>query len=166
MKKYINFDKMFNDNDYVSDEDQEIIDHEVKLIENLLEPRESNNFVAEVRAQAKVYPNQQAIVQAVDVCIKKNILKDFLLENKKEVVDMVFFEYDAEAEKRVIYKDGKEDGEVKGMIRLCKKFNMSKDDTIRELETELSLPAQSANDYYEKFSKELENNFSEAQKII
>ena len=54
-----------------------------------------------------MYPNQQAIVQAVDVCIKKNIFKDFLLKNKKEVVDMVFFEYDAEAEKRVIYKDGR-----------------------------------------------------------
>ena len=56
-------------------------------------------FVAEVREQAKVYPNRQAIVQAVDVCIKKDILKEFLLENKKEVIDMVFFEYDAEAEK-------------------------------------------------------------------
>ena len=30
-------------------------------------------FVAEVREQAKVYPNRQAIVQAVDVCIKKDI---------------------------------------------------------------------------------------------
>lgn len=79
-----------------------------------------------------------------------------MLENKKEVIDMVFFEYDAEAEKRVIYKDGVGDGEVKGMIRLCKKFNMSKEDTIQELEAELSISTQSAIDYYEKYSKELE----------
>ena len=40
MKKYINFDEMFKDNDYVSDEDQEIINLEVKLIENLIELRD------------------------------------------------------------------------------------------------------------------------------
>ena len=64
--------------------------------------KEYAQFVAEVRKQAKVYPNRQAIVQAVDVCIRRDILKESLLENKKEVIDMVFFEYDAEAEKRVI----------------------------------------------------------------
>ena len=55
--------------------------------------KEYAQFVAEVRKQAKVYPNRQAIVQAVDVCIKKDILKEFLLENKKEVIDMVFYDY-------------------------------------------------------------------------
>lgn len=31
-EKYKNFDEMFNDNDYVSEEDREIINLEVKLI--------------------------------------------------------------------------------------------------------------------------------------
>ena len=48
---------------------------------------------------------------------------------------MNFFEYDAEAEKRVIYKDGVEEGRAQEIVRLRKKFNMSKEDTIRELET-------------------------------
>lgn len=43
---------------------------------------------------------------------------------------MVFFEYDAEAEKRVIYKDGKEDGKEEGkaeeIVRLCKKISCIK----------------------------------------
>ena len=52
------------------------------------------------------------------------------------------------------------------MIRLCKKFNMSKEDTIQELEAELSISTQSAINYYEKFSRELENEFSKAQKIM
>ena len=119
-------------------------------------------FVAEVRKQAKVYPNRQAIVQAVDVCIKKDILKEFLLENKKEVIDMVFFEYDAEAEKRVIYKDGR----AEEIVRLCKKFHVSKEDTIRELETELSISTQAAIDYYDIFSKELEKKSLDDQKIL
>lgn len=79
---------------------------------------------------------------------------------------MVFFEYDAEAEKRVIYKDGVEDGEVKGMIRLCKKFNMSKEDTIQELEAELSISTQAAMDYYDNFSKELEKKSLDNQKAL
>lgn len=119
-------------------------------------------FVAEVRKQAKVYPNRQAIVQAVDVCIKKDILKEFLLENKKEVIDMVFFEYDAEAEKRVIYKDGR----AEEIVRLCKKFHVSKEDTIRELETELSISTQTAMDYYDIFSKELEKKSLDDQKAL
>ena len=119
-------------------------------------------FVAEVRKQAKVYPNRQAIVQAVDVCIKKDILKEFLLENKKEVIDLVFFEYDAEAEKRVIYKDGR----AEEIVRLCKKFHVSKEDTIRELETELSISTQAAMDYYDIFSKELEKKSLDDQKAL
>ena len=38
---------------------------------------------------------------------------------------MVFFEYDAEAEKRVIYKDGVEEGRAKEIVRSCKDFNLS-----------------------------------------
>ena len=124
--------------------------------------KEYAQFVAEVRKQAKVYPNRQAIVQAVDVCIKKDILKEFLLENKKEVIDMVFFEYDAEAEKRVIYKDGR----AEEIVRLCKKFHVSKEDTIRELETELSISTQAALDYYDNFSKELERKSLDDQRVL
>ena len=66
---------------------------------------------------------------------------------------MVFFEYDAEAEKRVIYKDGKIEGKAEEIVRLCKKFHVSKEDTIHELETELSISTQAAMDYYDNFSK-------------
>ena len=128
--------------------------------------KEYAQFVAEVRKQAKVYPNRQAIVQAVDVCIRRDILKEFLLENKKEVIDMVFFEYDAEAEKRVIYKDGKIEGKAEEIVRLCKKFHVSKEDTIRELETELSISTQAAMDYYDNFSKELEGKSLDDQKAL
>lgn len=79
---------------------------------------------------------------------------------------MVFFEYDAEAEKRVIYKDGKEEGKAEEIVRLCKKFHVSKEDTIQELEAELSISTQSAIDYYEKFSKELEMGSMDGRKTL
>lgn len=79
---------------------------------------------------------------------------------------MNFFEYDAEAEKRVIYKDGVEEGRAQEIVRLRKKFNMSKEDTIRELETALCIHPQTALDYYEKFSKELEKKSLDNQKVL
>ena len=83
---------------------------------------------------------------------------------------MNFFEYDAEAEKRVIYKDGKFEGKIEGkaeeIVRLCKKFHVSKEDTIRELETELSISRQAAMDYYDNFSKELERKSLDGQKVL
>ena len=44
MKKYTNFDEMFNDNDYVSEEDREIINLEVKLIGKMIEAREKQGL--------------------------------------------------------------------------------------------------------------------------
>lgn len=83
---------------------------------------------------------------------------------------MNFFEYDAEAEKKVIYKDGKFEGKIEGkaeeIVRLCKKFHVSKEDTIRELETELSISRQAAMDYYDIFSKELEKKSLDGQKVL
>ena len=79
---------------------------------------------------------------------------------------MVFFEYDAEAEKRVIYKDGVEEGRAKEIVRSCKDFNLSKEDAIHKLETLLSIPTQSAIDYYEKFSKEFEKKSLDDQKAL
>lgn len=79
---------------------------------------------------------------------------------------MNFFEYDAEAEKRVIYKDGVEEGRAQEIVRLRKKFNMSKEDTILELETALCIHPQTALDYYEKFSKELEMGAMDGRKAL
>ena len=79
---------------------------------------------------------------------------------------MVFFEYDAEAEKRVIYRDGVEEGRAISIVQLCKTFGMSKEDIIQKLENDLSIPPKAAIDYYEKYSKEFENEFSKAQKIM
>lgn len=43
-EKYKNFDEMFNDNDYVSEEDREIINLEVKLIGKMIEAREKQGL--------------------------------------------------------------------------------------------------------------------------
>lgn len=57
---------------------------------------------------------EDAVERAVTECIKENILKDFLIENRAEVIAMSIFEFDEEREMKLIreeeYKSGLEDG--------------------------------------------------------
>ena len=63
-------------------------------------------------------PIDEAVGKAVDECIRQDILREFLLRNKAEVVRMSIYEYDEEATRRAIrdtaYERGVEDGEAKG----------------------------------------------------
>ena len=56
---------------------------------------------------------QTALNQAVDSCIEKGILKEFLLKNRAEVLGLLLEEFDAEKYERTIRSEGREEGEVK-----------------------------------------------------
>ena len=51
------------------------------------------------RRYAKEFELIDAIEQAVDECIQRNILSEFLRKKKAEVIAMSIFEYDKEEEK-------------------------------------------------------------------
>ena len=55
-----------------------------------------------------------AIATAIESCIKQDVLQTFLTENYKEVVKMLNYEYDADAEKRVLKQEGLQEGLRKG----------------------------------------------------
>lgn len=57
-------------------------------------------YVATVRYYTKDFSIEEAVPRAVDECIEKGILKDFLLRKKAEVVAMSIFEYNEEEELR------------------------------------------------------------------
>ena len=59
----------------------------------------------------------EAVKKAVDDCIKENILRDFLLKNKAEMIQMSIFEYDEEKHKKFLRQEGFEDGLTQGMER-------------------------------------------------
>lgn len=67
-------------------------------------------YVSIVRKYQETQPLEDAVGHAVDHCIKHNILKDFLLANKAEVVRMTLYEYDEELHKQTIRKESYEDG--------------------------------------------------------
>lgn len=60
---------------------------------------------------------EQAVASAVDTCIAENILKDFLLEQKAEVIAMSIYEYNEEYVKKTLHEDGYEEGKIDGITK-------------------------------------------------
>jgi len=71
-------------------------------------------FVAEIRKRLEYMSFQEAVVQAVDICIEKNVLREFLLEQKAEVIAMSIYEYNEEYVRKVLMEDGEERGYTRG----------------------------------------------------
>lgn len=89
-----------------------------ELMERCRTLKEYSQYVALVREFAKTEPIGEAVDHAVTQCIKNGILKQFLQQQRAEVVAMSIFEYDEEEEKRKLreaeYAYGKEEGTRQG----------------------------------------------------
>lgn len=72
-------------------------------------------FVEKIRVNQKTMPLTEAVTQAVNDCIKENILADFLKKNKAEVVSMSLFEYDEKKHERTMMEIGREEGHAEGL---------------------------------------------------
>ena len=97
--------------------------HNRELMEKCQILRDYSEFTALVRKYAKVLSLNQAVERAVDECIAKGILGDFLRKNKEEVCHMCIYEYDEERhmrQEREYFMEkglakGKAEGRVEGM---------------------------------------------------
>lgn len=56
----------------------------------------------------------KAVGNAVTECIRQDILKDFLVTQRNEVVAMSIYEYNEEYAMRVTYEDGENAGYIRG----------------------------------------------------
>lgn len=72
-------------------------------------------FVDLTREYQKIYPLQEAINMAVEECIRKGILADFLIKNKSEVISMSIFEYNEKLHEQTLREEGEEIGRKKGI---------------------------------------------------
>ena len=70
-------------------------------------------YVEIVRKNAKAMSLDVAVQNAVDECIQKGILEDFLRANRAEVIAMSIFEYDKEEEEQKLQKTYEAIGEKK-----------------------------------------------------
>jgi len=102
-----------------------------------------SQFIAEIRNnQSSGMTRDKAIEAAIDSCIKKGILTEFLKENYLEVAKMLNWEYNAETERRVLFNEakaeGKAEGKVEGAELLASLINegMSVEDALKTLKSE------------------------------
>ena len=65
-----------------------------KLLEQCQTLKEYAIYVKKVRTYAKSMKVEEAVDRAVTECINEGILREFLLQNRKEAVEMSIFEYD------------------------------------------------------------------------
>lgn len=72
-------------------------------------------------------PLTEAVTQAVNDCIKENILADFLKKNKAEVVSMSLFEYDEKKHEQTMIEIGREEGDIRRLsLQIIKKILKNK----------------------------------------
>ena len=71
-------------------------------------------FVATVRKYLEDMDLTEAVNTAVEECIRADILKEFLMEHKAEVVAMSIYEYNEEYVRKSLFEDGMETGYSKG----------------------------------------------------
>ena len=71
-------------------------------------------FVAEIRKNLETMELQQAVELAVEECIRQDILKEFLTEQRVEVIAMSIYEYNEEYVRQSLFEDGEKSGYNKG----------------------------------------------------
>lgn len=90
--------------------------------------REYSQFVDTVR---KYSHEKNAIKKAIDECIKKGILADYLERKRSEVTNMLIAEYsyeeDIQVKQQEAREDGKKEGKKEGLLLFGKIFRIAKD---------------------------------------
>lgn len=80
--------------------------------------KEYAQYVEMVRKYAEKLHFREAVEKAVDECIKRGILRDFLIKNRAEAIEMCIFEFDEEKylemEREYAYRDGFKEGRKEG----------------------------------------------------
>ena len=71
-------------------------------------------FVAEVRKNLETMELHLAVELAVEECIRKDILKEFLQAQRDEVIAMSIYEYNEEYVRQSFFEDGEKAGYGKG----------------------------------------------------
>ena len=101
--------------------------HNRALMEKCRRLKEYAVFVNTVRENLKrPLPLREAVSSAVDTCIEDNVLRDILLEQKAEVIQMVLETFDQEKYEKAMHQEGYEDGYQDGRTDLLRELVQKK----------------------------------------
>ena len=87
-----------------------------ELKEMCPELKQYMQYIDKVRKYSEEMELKDAVIKAVEECIRENILRDFLMEQKAEVVRMSIYEFDEEREMAIIRADERELGREEGRL--------------------------------------------------
>ena len=91
--------------------------HNRELMEQCQILKQYAQYVARVRSYTATMQLEEAVDRAVNECIQENILKEFLVKNKAEVITVSIFEYNKEEEEKKLRKAEFDYGLELGMER-------------------------------------------------
>ena len=92
-----------------------------KVLNNCTTLQEYAKFIAMIRENQKTMSINKAVTKAVNDCIEQEILKDFLLKHKAQVIKMSIYEYDENKQRRFDREEGREEGGNIKLITLIQK---------------------------------------------
>lgn len=138
-----------------------------KLLSDCKTLRDYARYTQCVREYRQNMSLRDAVIRAVDECIRNDILSDFLRKNKSEVVSMSIFEYDEEGVRELWRQEAIEDGRAEGLAEGLEKgladgraegiietgfdCGLSETDILERLQKKLNVSLQRAQEYLQKF---------------
>ncbi len=124
-----------------------------QLMKNCRRLWEYATFIAEVNQNLdRGIPMERAVNTAIDTCIRRDILKDVLVQCKSEVLDMFLTEYDEKLHLKNSFNEGLEQGLEQGQNRiLCLNQRLLSSSRLDDL-----ILASKDEQYREKLLKEFD----------
>ena len=89
--------------------------HNKKLMDACKTLRDYAEYTALVRKYAQAMPLAEAVEKAVDDCIRRGVLEEFLKKNRAEAIKVSIYEYDEERHMRQTKEEGFEEGYESGL---------------------------------------------------
>lgn len=118
--------------------------------------REYIIYVDKIRKYTKIMPLAEAVERAIEECIDDNVLREFLVRQRAEVVKMSIYEYDEERELKLIRADEREIGKELGREEERKKTEaerLEKESALKKVEEERENAIKVTISLYRKFGQ-------------
>lgn len=111
-------------------------------------------FVASIRKYLEHMELTEAVNTAVEECIRADILKEFLMEQKAEVIAMSIYEYNEEYVRKSLFEDGMETGYNKGQqVGNARRLVQNVDSVMKKLGISLDKACEILDTTVEEYEK-------------
>ncbi len=137
-----------------------------ELMERCKTLKEYAQFIAIIRRNlTEGMERREAVEQAIDECIRNDILAEILRKNRGEIMDSILTEWDENEYRKFLKEEswneghqagkivGMRDGEIIGVVKTCQEFHAPKEDTLEKIQKEFSLEREVAERYIKEYWK-------------